>query len=163
MDEATSPIPNGLVASPTTADRHYDRVIYRCVIGSRAYGLDVDASDTDRRGVYLPPAELHWSLYGVPEQLENDATQECCWELQKFIMLTLKANPNVLECLCSPIVESVTTLGKELLALRDAFLSKLVLNASPTNSNLPTSNPRCLNCHRLDRSSMLSHLQHACM
>src|SRR5262245_50729094 len=46
----------------------YRHVIYRCVVGSRAYGLDDDDSDTDRRGVYLPPAELHWSLYGVPEQ-----------------------------------------------------------------------------------------------
>ena len=32
-----------------------------------------EESDTDRRGVYLPPADLHWSLYGVPEQLENPA------------------------------------------------------------------------------------------
>ena len=104
----------------------YERVIYRCVLGSRAYGLDDENSDTDRRGIYLPPAELHWSLYGVPEQLENDATQEVYWELQKFITLALKANPNVLECLYSPIVESATPLGQELLTMRDAFLSKLV-------------------------------------
>ncbi len=104
----------------------YERVIYRCVIGSRAYGLDDEVSDTDRRGIYLPTAELHWSLYGVPEQLENDETQEVYWELQKFIVLALKANPNVLECLYSPIVENVTPLGEELLAMREAFLSKLV-------------------------------------
>ncbi|MEZ4727824.1 MAG: nucleotidyltransferase domain-containing protein [Caldilineaceae bacterium] len=41
------------------------------MVGSRAYGLAHEESDTDRRGVYLPPADLHWSLYGVPEQLEN--------------------------------------------------------------------------------------------
>jgi len=104
----------------------FDRVIYRCVIGSRAYGLDDDESDTDRRGIYLPPAKLHWSLYGVPGQLENEATQEVYWELQKFIVLALKANPNVLECLYSPKVESITPLGEELLSIRDAFLSKLV-------------------------------------
>lgn len=104
----------------------YDRVIFRCVIGSRAYGLEGDESDTDRRGVYLPSAEMHWSLYGVPEQLENEATQECYWELQKFLLLALKANPNVLECLYSPIVEKVTSLGQELLQLRESFLSKLV-------------------------------------
>ena len=40
-------------------------VIYRCVVGSRAYGLDSDESDTDRRGVYLAPTELQWSLFGV--------------------------------------------------------------------------------------------------
>ena len=103
-----------------------ERIIYRCVIGSRAYGLEDDQSDTDRRGIYLPPAELHWSLYGVPEQLENEETQEAYWELQKFIVLALKANPNVLECLYSPVVEFATPLAEELLAIREAFLSKLV-------------------------------------
>lgn len=112
--------------SPLMSAGLYERVIYRCVIGSRAYGLDDDASDTDRRGIYLPPAEQQWSLYGVPEQLENDETQEVYWELQKFIVLALKANPNVLECLYSPIIEDVTPLGEELLAMRDVFLSKLV-------------------------------------
>jgi uncharacterized protein len=103
-----------------------DRVIYRCVIGSRAYGLDTDASDTDRRGIYLPSAERHWSLAGVPEQLENEATQESYWELQKFLVMALKANPNVLECLYSPLVEHATPLARELLAMRECFLSKLV-------------------------------------
>lgn len=104
----------------------YDRVIFRCIIGSRAYGLDDDDSDIDRRGIFLPHANLHWSLYGVPEQLENDATQEVYWELQKFIVLALKANPNVLECLYSPIIEHSTTLAEELLSLKDSFLSKLL-------------------------------------
>lgn len=101
-------------------------VIYRCVVGSRAYGLDDESSDTDRRGIFLPPADMHWSLFGVPEQLENDETQECYWELQKFLTLALKANPNVLECLYSPMVEHATPLAEELLDMRDAFLSKLV-------------------------------------
>lgn len=102
------------------------RVIYRCVIGSRAYGLEDEQSDTDRRGFFLPPADLHWSLYGVPEQLENEETQEAYWEIQKFLVLALKANPNVLECLYSPIVEFTTPLADELLGMRDVFLSKLV-------------------------------------
>lgn len=104
----------------------YSRVIFRCVIGSRAYGLEDENSDTDRRGVYLPPADAQWSLYGVPEQLENDATEEVYWEFKKFLVLALKANPNVLECLYSPIVEHTTPLGDELLANRQIFLSKLV-------------------------------------
>lgn len=104
----------------------YDRVIYRCVVGSRAYGLDNESSDTDRRGIYLPSAELHWSLYGVPEQLECDETQEAYWELQKFLVLALKANPNVLECLYTPLVETATPLAEELLAMRATFLSRIV-------------------------------------
>ncbi|MCP4379229.1 MAG: nucleotidyltransferase domain-containing protein, partial [bacterium] len=101
-------------------------VILRSVVGSRAYGLDHADSDTDWRGVYLPPADMHWSLYGVPEQLENTETDECYWELQKFLTLALKANPNVLEVMHSPMVEHVTPLGQELLDMREAFLSKMV-------------------------------------
>ena len=111
---------------PMVENDLWDRVIYRCVVGSRAYGLDHAESDIDRRGVYLPSAEMHWSLYGVPEQLENVETDECYWEIQKFLVLALKANPNVLEVLYSPLVEYVTDLGQELLDIRDAFLSKLV-------------------------------------
>jgi hypothetical protein len=101
-------------------------VQYRCVVGSRAFGLDTGDSDTDRRGFYLPPADRHWSLWGLPEQMENDATQETYWELQKFLSLALKANPNVLECLYTPLVETASPLAQELLSMRDAFLSTLV-------------------------------------
>ena len=104
----------------------YEFVIYRCVVGSRAFGLAGDESDTDRRGIYLPPADLQWSLYGAPEQLENEATQECYWELRKFLILALKANPNILECLYTPLVETATPIAQELLAMREIFLSKLV-------------------------------------
>ncbi|PZD74229.1 hypothetical protein C1752_01438 [Acaryochloris thomasi RCC1774] len=104
----------------------FDHVIYRCVIGSRAYGLDDSESDTDRRGIYLPPAQMHWSLYGIPEQIEHKEEQECYWELQKFLVLALKANPNILECLYSPLVETATPLAQELLSIREIFLSRLV-------------------------------------
>ncbi len=103
----------------------YDYAIYRCVVGSRANGLEQEESDIDRRGIYLPPAMLHWSLFGVPEQLESPETQETYWELQKFLILALKANPNVLECLYTPLVEYANELAQELLDMRSIFLSKL--------------------------------------
>ena len=40
--------------------------------------------------------------------------------------MALKANPNVLECLYSPIVEHATPLAQEMLAMRDRFLSTRV-------------------------------------
>jgi uncharacterized protein len=101
-------------------------ILYRCVVGSRAYGLDTDESDTDRRGVYLAPAELQWSLFGAPEQFEDNATQSCYWELQKFLTMALKANPNILECLYSPMVEKVSPAGEELLSIRNGFLSQMI-------------------------------------
>lgn len=104
----------------------YEHIIYRCIVGSRAYGLDVDGSDTDLRGIYLPPADLQWSLYGLPEQIEDAETQECYWELQKFMVLALKANPNILECMFTPLVELTTPIADELMSAREKFLSKLV-------------------------------------
>ncbi len=104
----------------------YDYVIYRCVVGSKAFGLNDENSDTDLRGIYLPPADLHWSMYGVPEQIENKENEECYWELQKFLMLALKANPNVLECLNTPLIEFKNEIADELLSIKEAFFSKLV-------------------------------------
>ena len=46
--------------------------------------------------------------------------------MQKFLVLALKANPNVLECLYTTLVEHATALAEELRTLRGAFLSKLV-------------------------------------
>jgi hypothetical protein len=116
--------------SPTHSPLHehdLDRyVILRALIGSRAYGLDTESSDTDTRGIYLPPAALHWSLFGIPEQLEDKTREEVFWELQKFLILALKANPNVLEVLYSPLIVHATPLAQELLAMRQKFLSKLV-------------------------------------
>ena len=104
----------------------HNHVIYLCTVGSRAYGLDLAHSDLDSRGIYLPPADLHWSLYGVPEQIEIRESDECYWELQKFLVLALKANPNILECLYTPIVELKTEIAETLLQNRSRFLSKLV-------------------------------------
>ena len=63
----------GTVLGISQADL-YEFVIYRCIVGSRAYGLDEDSPDVDRRGIYLPPADLEWSLLGVSEQLESQET-----------------------------------------------------------------------------------------
>ena len=100
-------------------------VVYRCVVGSTAYGLANDASDVDRRGFYLPPANLHWSLAGVPEQLETEH-EEVYWEVEKFVRLALKANPNVLECLYSPLVERSEPIALQMLSIRHVFLSQHV-------------------------------------
>ncbi|MBC7928767.1 MAG: nucleotidyltransferase domain-containing protein [Bryobacteraceae bacterium] len=100
-------------------------VQYRCIVGSTAYGLSQVGSDVDRRGFYLAPADLEWSLSGLPAQLETDS-EEVYWELEKFIRLALKANPNVLECLYSPMVETCTPIANELIEMRHAFLSRHV-------------------------------------
>src|SRR4051794_23778279 len=100
-------------------DKQYERyIILRCVVGSRAHGLESEGSDTDRRGVYLPPASLSWSFEGVPDRLADPDNQDCYWELKPFLLLALKATPIVLECLYTPLVEFATPLAEELLAMR---------------------------------------------
>ncbi|CAM5407168.1 nucleotidyltransferase domain-containing protein [Streptomyces purpurascens] len=103
-----------------------DHTIYACVMGSRAFGLATDSSDTDRRGVFLAPTPLFWRLDKPPTHVEGPAEEQFSWELERFCELALRANPNILECLHSPLVEYADDTGRELLALREAFLSRRV-------------------------------------
>ncbi|WP_405857924.1 nucleotidyltransferase domain-containing protein [Streptomyces sp. NBC_01515] len=103
-----------------------DHTIYACVMGSRAFGLATDGSDTDRRGVFVAPTPLFWRFDKPPTHIEGPAEEQFSWELERFCELALRANPNILECLHSPLVERVDATGRELLALRDAFLSRRV-------------------------------------
>jgi len=103
-------------------------IIYRCQVGSKAFGLEGENSDDDLRGIYLPPARLHWSMRRLPEQLEfaDQGRDEVYWELEKFLRLALKANPSVLETLWTPLVLLADETAQELRAMRQAFLSKHV-------------------------------------
>ncbi|WP_060179960.1 DNA polymerase beta superfamily protein [Streptomyces sp. IMTB 1903] len=101
-----------------------EHTVYRCVMGSRAFGLATEASDTDRRGVYLAPTPLYWRFEKPPTHVDGPRDEEFSWELERFCELALRANPNILECLHSPLVEHVSAVGAELLSLRGAFLSR---------------------------------------
>ena len=100
-------------------------IIYRCKVGSKAFGLDNESSDDDLRGIFLPPADRHWSLYKIPEQIEikTEVDDEVYWELEKFLKLALKANPNILETLWTPIVLDMNPIGERVRTNRSAFLS----------------------------------------
>lgn len=101
-------------------------IVYRCQVGSRAFGLATGESDDDVRGVYLPPARLHWSLFKLPEQVEfaDETRDEVYWELEKFLKLALKANPNVLETLWTPRVLYAGEVARRLRDVRGMFLTR---------------------------------------
>jgi hypothetical protein len=101
------------------------RTIYAAVVGSRAFGLDTDTSDTDTRGVYVAPTEAFWSLAKPPTHVDGPEPEWFSWEVERFCELALKANPNLLEVLHSPLVVECKPLGEELLDLRASFLSQL--------------------------------------
>jgi hypothetical protein len=102
-----------------------EHTIYAAVVGSRAFGLDTDESDTDTRGVYVAPTAAFWSLAKPPAHVDGPEPEWFSWEIERFCELALKSNPNLLEVLHSPLVVRQTPLGEELLELRRAFLSQL--------------------------------------
>jgi predicted nucleotidyltransferase len=103
-----------------------EHTILGVVVGSRAYGLAGPGSDHDRRGVYAAPTRMFWRLAKPPTHLDGPADEQFSWEVERFCAIALQANPTVLEVLWSPLVERVTPLGRELLAVRGAFLSRRV-------------------------------------
>ena len=116
----------GAEASPDSAARLVrEHTIYAVVVGSRAFGLATDESDTDTRGVYVAPTPAFWSLTKPPMHIDGPEPEWFSWEVERFCELALKANPNVLEVLHSPLVVTCSPLGEELLGLRPAFLSQL--------------------------------------
>jgi predicted nucleotidyltransferase len=100
-----------------------DLMILSVVMGSRAYGLDTDASDTDRRGVFAAPTAAFWRLDKPPTHRDGPLPEQFSWEVERFCRLALDANPTALECLWSPIVEVITPAGRRLRDLRGAFVS----------------------------------------
>lgn len=76
-------------------------IIYECISGSKAYGLDVPSSDTDIKGVFLLPKKLYYGLDYIP-QVSNETNDEVFYELGRYIELLLKNNPNILELLATP-------------------------------------------------------------
>lgn len=101
-----------------------DDVILSVVVGSRAYGLETAGSDTDRRGVFVAPTAAFWRLDKPATHRDGPLPEQFSWEVERFCGLALEANPTVLECLWSPLVEVITPTGRRLVDLRGAFLSE---------------------------------------
>ena len=101
-------------------------LIFEAIVGSKAYGLDNERSDTDIRGVFVMPKEMFYGLEYTP-QVNNETNDIVYYELKRFMELLSKGNPNILELLYSP---SSCVLQKhpvmELLK-REMFISKQCL------------------------------------
>lgn len=99
-------------------------LLFECISGSKAYGLDTPQSDTDLKGVFYLPKDQFYGLEYIP-QVSNETNDEVYYELGRFVELLCKNNPNLLELLASP---DECILYKHPLMYRlsmDVFLSKL--------------------------------------
>jgi hypothetical protein len=99
-------------------------LLFECISGSKAYGLNTAQSDTDLRGVYYLPKAQFYGLEYIP-QVSNETSDEVYYELGRFVELLIRNNPNILEVLASPedcILYKHPLLNRLTL---DLFLSKL--------------------------------------
>lgn len=76
-------------------------LLFECISGSRAYGLDTATSDTDIKGVFVMPKDRFYGLHWV-DQVNSDNNDEVYYELRKFMGLLAKNNPNILELVATP-------------------------------------------------------------
>lgn len=90
-------------------------VVYRCIYGSNAFGLATESSDTDLRGVFILPKKQFYGLNRL-EQISDERSNEVYWELDRFVTLLLKSNPNALETLA---------VGEEFVRHRDPLFREL--------------------------------------
>ena len=108
-----------------TNPRLGNRVILMGLGGSYAYGTNNDNSDIDFRGITL---NLPSDLLGLTEfeQYEDENTDTVIYSFNKVVKLLLECNPNTIELLGLDDEQYLikTTLGQELLAHKQLFLSK---------------------------------------
>lgn len=76
-------------------------LLFECISGSKAYGLDLPTSDTDIKGVFVLPQAMFYGLDYIP-QVNDENNDTVYYELKRFVELLYKNNPNILEMLNSP-------------------------------------------------------------
>ena len=76
-------------------------MLLEAISGSHAYGLNIETSDIDKRGVFI--CELDDYLCGkYPEQINDENNDITFYELGRFLSLVGTNNPNILELLNIP-------------------------------------------------------------
>lgn len=95
------------------------------IVGSQAYGLANEDSDTDRLGIFAWDTWLCLGLESPPETMSSTKPDVTMHEARKALRLLLKCNPTISELLWLPddLYEVKSDLGRELLHIRSSFLS----------------------------------------
>lgn len=100
-----------------------ETVVIEAVVGSRAWGLADEGSDTDLRGVFVLPFPWTTALVEPPLDLVSADGSSTYWEVGKATRQAIRADPNTLEALFLPGARATDDLGRWLLDDRDAFVS----------------------------------------
>jgi hypothetical protein len=110
--------------------------------GSHLYGTNVETSDEDFLGVFIPTEDYVFGLLNVEEvdkgiksknelgKNNPDAVDKKIYEFRRFLNLCLGNNPNILESIFvnKDNIIYIDDIGEELIGMYDAFVSKLCVN-----------------------------------
>lgn len=119
--------------SPLRVEREFtymieeSREILKVIVGSHAHGLATPESDYDYRGVFAYPTSRILSLFPPTDHTSwiEGKTDDTSWELHKFLFLSTKCNPTILETFLAPLApqpqEFIPTYQKFTLPLRELF------------------------------------------
>ena len=101
-----------------------NNIIFKALVGSHAYGTNIEGSDFDYKGIYLQSPESILNN-GYREQF-SVSKDEVYYELRRFIELACTGNPTVLEVLYSPedCIKYKHPIFNMLVEHKDKFLSK---------------------------------------
>lgn len=77
-------------------------VIFRGIVGSRAYGTQNPDSDTDVRGIFVALDSAYARLTPPPRQVSDPKNDRTYYSLLRFCELMTEANPTTLEMLFLP-------------------------------------------------------------
>lgn len=103
-------------------------LVLEVISGSKAYGTETPDSDTDYRGVFIPPLE---SLLGLDkiEVIESHNPDTVYYSLQRFMSLATKGNPQALEMLFNTNQLVKCELTDLLLSIKHSFVTKQAASA----------------------------------
>ena len=101
-------------------------IIFEGVVGSQAYGIATPASDIDIKGVYIQPIEDILS-FGYIEQVSDSTNDTTYYEIQRFLELIQRNNPNILELLNLPedCINIKDPIFNEILEIGENFITKI--------------------------------------
>jgi uncharacterized protein len=93
--------------------------------GSKAYGIDVEGSDDDYVGVFVPRLRDLVSMGGLEKDTyAGNDPDYTVHEIGKFCRLALKGNPAILETLWNPDVIVCDPAGRALIGLRSKMIHR---------------------------------------
>lgn len=104
----------------------FGQLIYESIAGSTSYGTNIEGSDLDIRGIFIPHRKFLVGLNNVDEFKDKDIDDIEYFSIQKFVSLAMEGNPNVVEQLFvkDEHVLFQNEFGKELREMRKEFLTK---------------------------------------